>query len=92
MRGLNNVGSYISVADNAASTMSVNGAITPAAGGVGTNGIGTTNKFTIGAATDSAGQALNTGYIYEVVIKAGHVLAADQTNLTANQRSIGTGF
>ena len=89
--GLNVVGSYITVADAAASSMSVNGTITVAAGNVGTNGIGTTNRLTMGG-TDGVGGMINTGYIYEVIIKGGHVSTTNQGLLTANQRAIGTGF
>jgi hypothetical protein len=95
--GLGVVASYISVAlstpsaNGASSTMSVNATRTTVDGGVGPNGIGSTNKFSIGC-TDSNGGALTNGYIYEVIIKAGAVSPANQDLLTANQRGIGTGF
>ena len=87
----NTFGSIISVATTPTPSMSVNGTITPSPGGsVGTNGIGTTNKLTMGG-TDGGGALVN-GYIYEIIIKAGAVSPANQANLTSNQRSIGTGF
>jgi hypothetical protein len=87
----NTFGSLISVANNASSSMSVNGTITAVGGGVGTNGIAGTNKITMASGTD-AGTTYFLGYIFEIIVQAGAVSPTNQSLLTANQRAIGTGF
>jgi hypothetical protein len=88
---VNAFGSFISHANNASSTLCINGAApTTVSGGVGTNGIGTTNKLTIGG-TDSGG-ALFNGYIYEILVKSGVRSAAEQTAMSVNQHTIGSGW
>jgi hypothetical protein len=79
-----------SICANAAGGIAVNGTIQPATGNVGPNGIGTTNKLTIGG-TDGGGQ-LFTGHLYEIFIKAGAKNATECAALSVNQRAIGTGF
>jgi hypothetical protein len=89
--------SGISVLDSSGSnlsSMSLNGTITNASSipnNPGSSGIGASvDKLTLGGIS-SGGASIN-GYVYEIVIKAGHVIPANQTALTANQRAIGTGF
>jgi hypothetical protein len=87
----NTLVSLTTVANGTPSTLCINGA-TPVSTGaaVGTNGIGTTNKLCIGGT--EGGGVLYNGYIFEVIIKAGAVSAADQTALSTNQHAIGTGW
>jgi hypothetical protein len=89
--------SAISVLDSSGSnlsSMSLNGTITNASSipnNPGSNGIGiSVDKLTFSGV--SGGGAPINGYIYEIVIKAGHVSTANQGLLTTNQRAIGTGF
>jgi hypothetical protein len=88
---LNTLSSVVSVANGASCTMWLNGAVmSPTTRNHGTNGIGTTNKLTIGG-TDS-GQGLWIGSFYEFIIKSGVVSDADKTALSTNQHAIGTGW
>jgi len=92
------IGSYISVAASnplptgGSSSMSVNGTITQTPGNVGFNGIGTTNKLTMGGNDAGGGQLI--GYVYEVLIKAGKKDATEQAALCippiANSPSTGS--
>ena len=87
----NNFAALVSVANgNTLSSMAVNGTVTPTADGVGPNGIGTTNKLTIGSV--DFGAAAFVGYFYEVIVKAGAVSPANQAALSVNQHAIGTGW
>lgn len=93
----NTFGAYISIASSnplasgASSTMCFNGTITTVSGGVGPNGIGSTNRLSMGG-NDSGGGGLLNGYIYEVMIKAGQVSPANQALLNTNMHGIGTGW
>jgi hypothetical protein len=78
-----------SVNNGSSSSMSINGTIT-SAGDPGSNGILGANKLTIGA-IDSGGAPFS-GYVFEVLVKAGAVSTTNQALLTTNQRAIGTGF
>lgn len=84
----NSWASLQSVANGASSSMSVNGTITTAPGSPGTNGIGSTNKLTLCAGTDTGSAPLN-GYVSEVIVIAGAVSTANQALMTANQRAYG---
>jgi hypothetical protein len=86
----NTFGALVSVCANSAGGIYVNGVNAPATGGVGANGIGTTNKLTVGA-TDDGGGALN-GYIYEILIKGGSISATNIGLLNTNMHTIGTGW
>jgi len=87
---LNTFFSLISVANGATSSMTLNGVVPPATRNVGANGIGNTNKLTIGG-TD-IGQALWSGPFYELIIKSGAVSDTDKTALSVNQHAIGSGW
>ena len=83
--------SIVSVAQAATSSICINGAApVTAPNNPGSNGIGTTNKLTMGAF--DSGAAAYAGYIYEIIVKAGAVSAANQTALSTNQHAIGTGW
>jgi hypothetical protein len=87
----NTLSSVVSVANGATCTMWLNGTVmSPTTRNHGTNGIGTTNKLTIGG-TDS-GNSLWAGHLYEFIIKSGVVSDADKTALSTNQHAIGTGW
>lgn len=88
--------SYISVAastplpNGGSSSMSINGNIVSSSSNVGSGGIKSTNKFTIGG-VDSGG-ALLSGYVYEVLVKAGAKNNTEQAAMTTNHHQIGTGW
>jgi hypothetical protein len=87
----NTFGTLVSVCANSAGGVYVNGGTMQAAtGNVGPNGIGTTNKLTMGG-TDDGGQLIN-GYIYEILIKGGSISAGNVGLLNTNQHTIGTGW
>jgi len=94
------IASYISIAastplpNGASSTMSVNGVNSPvgAVGNVGPNGINSagTNKFSIGG--NDSGGALLSGYVFEVLVKAGKKNNTEQADMITNHHTIGTGW
>jgi len=94
------IASYISIAastplpNGASSTMSVNGVNSPVGtpGNIGPNGINSagTNKFTIGG--NDSGGALLSGYVFEVLVKAGKKDNTEQAAMTTNHHTIGTGW
>jgi hypothetical protein len=86
----NTFGSLISVCANSAGGIYINGVNAPATGNVGPNGIGSTNKLTMGA-TDDGGSAF-TGYIYEIMIKGGSISATNIGLLNTNHHQIGSGW
>jgi hypothetical protein len=86
----NTFGSIISVCANSAGGIYVNGVNAPATGNVGPNGIGTTNKLTMGATADGGGPF--TGYIYEIMIKGGSISATNIGLLNTNHHAIGSGW
>ena len=82
--------SIVSVLNAGSSSMKINGGSITSSGSPGTNGIGSTNKLTIGA--DDAGGTLLNGNVYEVIVVAAAKNSTEQNAIVANQRTIGTGW
>jgi hypothetical protein len=74
-----------SVADGAASSMSVNGSITVASTTPGTSGIGSTAQLNLGG----GGLANFAGNMFELIVIPAHVSTANQALQTSNQRAYG---